>query len=60
VQLLESHKWVLGHHKHGLRIGTRIFLFSSEQTLQQFWNEQERWLPVSEQAMRELSAGIRR
>lgn len=60
VQLLDTHKWVPGHHKHGLRIGTRIFLFSSEQTLQQFWNEQERWLPASEQAMRELSAGIRR
>lgn len=57
ILLLEGKQWVAGERQHGIWLeNNRMYLFSSEQTLQRFWEEREHWVPLAEQAMREQAA----
>ena len=57
VLLLETKKWVAGLRQHGIREGEKMYLFSSEQTLQKFFQERTKLVPIAEQAMRQQATG---
>ncbi len=52
VLLMESKKWVPGLRQHGIWQDGKMYLFASEQSLQQFWQNRVQWGPAIEEAMR--------
>jgi protein disulfide-isomerase len=54
VEFVENGRLVPGHRRHGVFYRNQIYLFVSEASLQQFWNNPQRYSEVSQQAMRSV------
>ena len=59
VTYAETGKVVQGSRRHGVFFRNQIFLFTSEESLQRFWNSPQRYADIAVQAMARASAGGR-
>jgi protein disulfide-isomerase len=57
VELTASGATVVGERAHGVVYRKRVYLFSSEANLQQFWEEPERYAAPIRQAMESGNVG---
>ena len=59
VAYVETGRLIPGNRRHGVFFRNQVYLFTSEDSLQQFWNAPERYAEVALQAMRRDGQGVR-
>ena len=59
VTFADSGRVTPGNRKHGVFYRNQIYLFTSEESLQRFWNAPQRYADIAVQAMARASAGGR-
>lgn len=59
VQFIEGGQLVDGNRQHGVFYRGQVYLFTNEQSLQQFWNSPERYATAVRQAMQQATSQVR-
>ena len=57
VSFAEKRTFVEGRREHGVTYQDHVYLFASEESLQQFWKAPEQYVPVVQQAMQQSESG---
>ena len=60
VEFAEGRRLVAGSRRHGVFFRNQIYLFTSEESLDRFWNSPQRYADAAHPAMRNAQQGQRR